>query len=73
VVSIDNVDEVKRLEGVHDVFLRTAPGQVVEPYIDCGARPAFVVADGSTYEDAIEHARAGAKALSITTVAADRG
>jgi biotin carboxylase len=49
VVSIDNVDEVKRLEGVHDVFLRTAPGEVVEPYIDCGARPAFVVADGSTY------------------------
>ncbi len=73
VVSIDNLDEVKALEGVHDVFLRTAPGELVEPYIDCGARPAFVVADGSTYDAAIEHARAGALALNITTVADDRG
>ena len=73
VVSIDNVDEVKTLTGVHEVFLRTAPGEVVEPYIDCGARPAFVVADGTTYDEAIEHARAGAQALSITTCADDSG
>lgn len=73
VVSIDNLDEVRALEGVHDVFLRTAPGELVEPYIDCGARPAFVVADGTTYDAAIEHARAGALALSITTVSDDRG
>lgn len=72
VVSIDNIEEVKGLEGVHDVFLRTAPGEFVEPYIDCGARPAFVVADGATYDEAIEHARSGAQALSITTVADDR-
>jgi biotin carboxylase len=73
VVSIDNVDEVKTLAGVHDVFLRTAPGEIIEPYIDCGARPAFVVADGSTYDEAVNHARAAAQALSITTVVADRG
>ena len=57
---------------VHDVFLRTAPGEIIEPYIDCGARPAFVVADGSTYDEAINNARAAAQALSITTVDGDR-
>jgi biotin carboxylase len=73
VVSIDNVDDVKTLPGVHDVFLRTALGEIIEPYIDCGARPAFVVADGPTYDEAIDRARAGAETLSITTVAEDRG
>jgi len=72
VVSIDNVDEIRALAGVHDVFLRTAPGEIIEPYIDCGARPAFVVADGSTYDEAINNARAAAQALSITTVDGDR-
>lgn len=73
VVSIDNVETVKGLDGVHDVFLRTSPGEVIEPYIDCGARPAFVVADGSTYDEAVAHARAGAEALSIRTVEERRG
>jgi biotin carboxylase len=67
VVSIDNLDEVRGLNGVHDVFLRTAPGEVVQPYIDCGARPAFVIADAETYDDAIARAQAGALTLSITT------
>ena len=67
VLSIDNLEEVRRLEGVHDVFLRTAPGEIVQPYIDCGARPAFVIADADDYDDAIALAQAGAQALSITT------
>lgn len=67
VVSIDNLDEVRHLDGVHDVFLRIAPGEVVQPYIDCGARPAFVIAEAETYDEAVARAQAGATALSITT------
>ena len=70
VVQIGNVEDVLKLPGVAEVFLRVGAGDVIQPYHDCGARPAFVIAVGDTREQAISRAQAGAAALKIETVPA---
>jgi biotin carboxylase len=70
VVDIGNVDEVLRMTGIAQVFLRVGSGDVIQPYRDCGARPAFVIAVGDTREEALTRAQAGAAALRIETVPA---
>jgi len=70
VVGLGSVAEVKQLPGVAEVILRVERGDVIQPYRDCGARPAFVIAVGDTREQAIERAQAGAAALNIETVPA---
>ena len=70
VVQIGNVEDVLKLPGVAEVFLRVGSGDVIQPYRDCGARPAFVIAVGDTREQAISRAQAGAAALKIETVPA---
>ncbi len=72
VVAIPNVDEVAALPGVHAVHLRTAIGAVVPDYVDCAARPAWIIAEGATYDEAADRARHGAVTLVIETVV-DRG
>jgi biotin carboxylase len=70
IVGIGSVDEVKKLPGVAEVILRVGPGDVIQPYHDCGVRPAFVIAVGDTREQAIARAQSGAHALQIETVPA---
>jgi len=70
IVDIGGLDDVKRLPGIAEVVLRVGPGDVIQPYRDCGARPAFVIAVGDTREEAIQRAQAGADALQIETVPA---
>jgi len=70
IVGISSVDDVKKLPGVAEVILRVGEGDVIQPYRDCGARPAFVIAVGDTREQAIARAQAGASALQIETVPA---
>ena len=70
VVQVGNVEEVLQLPGVEEVFLRVGSGDVIQPYRDCGARPAFVIAVGETRDQAISRAQAGAAALRIETVPA---
>lgn len=70
IVSIADVDDVKRLPGIAEVILRVGCGDVIGPYRDCGTRPAFVIAFGDTREQAIARARSGADALHIETVPA---
>ena len=57
----------RELPGVKEVFLRVKEGDVIQPYTTCVARPAFVIAVGETYENAIQNAQAGAAALHIQT------
>ena len=68
IVSLGSVDDVKALPGVAEVILRVDRGDVIQPYHDCGARPAFVIAVGDTREQAMARAQAGADALKIETV-----
>ena len=67
VMSIGNVDEVLALPGVEDVFLRVHVGDVIRPYFDCAARPAFVIAVGESREEALDRAKAGVRALRFET------
>ena len=42
-------------------------GETILPYKHCANRPAFVIAEGATYDDAIVNAKAGVAALAIRT------
>jgi len=67
VARIDGMDRVLRLPGVKEVFLRVRVGDVIQPYHDCAARPAFVIAVGDTREEAVRSAQVGMEALVIET------
>ncbi len=60
---ISGVEDALKLPGVEHVFLRTHPGDVIQPYKDCATRPAFVIAAGDSREEAISRAQAGTEAL----------
>jgi biotin carboxylase len=67
VTALDGVSRALQLPGVDEVFLRVDVGDVIEPYRDCAARPAFVIAWGETPEEAVARAQAGVDALEIQT------
>jgi biotin carboxylase len=67
---ISGMQDALRLPGVQHVFLRTKPGDLIEPYRDCATRPAFVIAVGATPEEAIARAQAGVGALKFETTPA---
>lgn len=69
VLSISGVDAALALPGIEHVFLRTAPGETIQPYQDNGARPAFVIAVGDDDEQALARARTGVEAIRFETVA----
>lgn len=56
-----------RVPGVKEVFLRVGVGDVIRPYHDCAARPAFIIAVGDSRQEAIQSAQAGVAALVIDT------
>lgn len=63
--DIGRIDDVRRMPGVEEVFVRVVPGERILPYRDCAARPAFVITVGDSYDHASERARAAAAALSF--------
>lgn len=67
VASIGGEAAALALPGVQHVFLRTKVGELIRPYVDNAARPAFVLASGETREEAVARARAGTEALRIET------
>jgi biotin carboxylase len=67
VVRIGTVDKALAVHGVDEVLLRVEVGDVIPPYHDNGARPAFVIAYGGTADEAVANAQAGVEALVIET------
>jgi biotin carboxylase len=65
---INGVERALAVPGVKEVFLRARLGEVIPPYRDCAARPAFVIAVADTREEAVASAKAGVQALRIETV-----
>jgi len=63
VMAINGVEKVREKPGVAHVFLRVKVGDVIEPYEHCATRPAFVIAVGATYQEAMYHAQSGAREL----------
>jgi biotin carboxylase len=68
VARIGDMAPVLALPGVEHVFLRVAEGEAILPYRDCGARPAFVIATGDSWDEAAGNASAAARELPIVTV-----
>jgi biotin carboxylase len=68
VTHVGGVEDARRKPGVREIFLRVGVGDVIQPYCDCAARPAFVIAVGDTYEEAIGNAQMGVGELAIDTV-----
>jgi biotin carboxylase len=64
---IGDMSRVLQLPGVAHVFLRVAEGETILPYRDCGARPAFVIATGNSWDDAAHNAAAAAREIPIVT------
>ena len=67
VTRIDGIDRALSLPGVKEVFLRVSVGEIIQPYHDCAARPAFIIAVGDTREEAVRSAQVGVEALVIAT------
>jgi len=68
VVSINGVDEARKIAGVEGVFLRYDVGDVIEPYIDCAKRVLFIIATGGTRKDVNATIDAAVDAIHIETV-----
>jgi biotin carboxylase len=68
VARIGEMTGVLEQPGVKHVFLRVAEGDSILPYRDCGARPAFVIATGDSWDEAARNASAGARQVPIVTV-----
>ena len=67
--QIGDMAPVLALPGVEHVFLRVAEGEQILPYRDCGARPAFVIATGDSWDEAAGNAAVAARELPIVTEA----
>lgn len=67
VVESFDRDAALKSSGVREVLMRAEIGERILPYKHCANRPAFVIAEGETYEAAIANAKAGVAALAIRT------
>ncbi|HEV3093361.1 MAG TPA: ATP-grasp domain-containing protein [Solirubrobacteraceae bacterium] len=67
VVRVGGLEQALEQPGVDEVLLRVEVGDVIPEYRDCATRPAFVIASGSTSEEAIANAQRGVDALEIQT------
>jgi biotin carboxylase len=67
VVRVGGVERALDQPGVDEVLLRVEVGDVIPEYRDCATRPAFVIASGSTSNEAVANAQRGVDALEIET------
>lgn len=67
ITAIEGVAEAQAMPGVTDMILRVATGDVIRPYDDCAARPAFAIAIGNSADEAISRATAAARTLRFRT------
>lgn len=52
ITSIEGIEEAGKMPGVVKIIMRKNVGDIVAPYIDCGARVVFIVVVGDTEEEA---------------------
>jgi biotin carboxylase len=67
IVSITGEDEARSVPGVKEVFIWKGVGDIVGPYRNSADRFAFLIADGSTTEEAVANAEKGVAAINIET------
>lgn len=68
ITSITGVDEARSLYGVDEVFLMVRPGDAIPEYKNCGHRVCYIIAGGTSFEEAGENWERAAAAVKISTV-----
>jgi hypothetical protein len=48
IISIEGVEEAKKIEGVEHIIFRKKVGDIVEDYVDCTKRVCFIITSGNT-------------------------
>lgn len=67
-VSITGVRAAKTAPGVDQVFIWKNEGELIGPYLNSADRPAFVIAGGSTTDEAIKNAERARDIIRMETV-----
>jgi biotin carboxylase len=70
--KITGVQQAMSTPGVKEVYLRFKEGDVIPEYTDGGTRPAFVISQADTREQAIKAAETGRSLLKFETVEAEK-
>ena len=67
IVSIEGVEEAKRMPGFELFFMRYKVGDIVKPYVDNAKRVCFVIASGKDRKEAKENLKRILAAITIKT------
>ncbi len=65
--ELQGIETAKKLPGFEHLFLRYAPGDTIEPYIDCTKRFCFIIASGTTLEEATQNMNRIKNTLKVIT------
>jgi len=65
ITSISGIDEARQVTGVEKIFFRYAPGDIVEPYVDCTCRICFIITTGADEAEALENLRRAKELITI--------
>jgi len=52
ILSIDGVEEAKKIQGVEKIFVTKKMGEYIDPYVDNGNRFCWIITSGKTQSDA---------------------
>jgi hypothetical protein len=54
IVSIDGIEEAKKIKGVEEILCTKGPGDTITQYIDNGNRFFWIITSGNSREEVIE-------------------
>lgn len=65
ITAISGVDEARQIPGVENIFFRYAPGDTIEPYVDCTRRFCFIITTGANEAEALDSLRRAEATIKI--------
>jgi len=68
VVKIKGLKEARKLHGVEEIFMMVKEGDVIHEYRNCAHRVCYIIATGSSFEEAGRNWASAADTLSIVTL-----
>jgi biotin carboxylase len=68
ILSIQGIEEAKRLQGVEEIFLRYKEGDIISDYIDCASRVIFIICVGNSLTEANEALEKAKSIIKIETL-----
>lgn len=68
IISIDGVEEARKIKGCEEIFFRYKVGDIVQPYIDCTRRVCFIIVTGKNEDSARKALERVKRMIKIKTV-----